>query len=101
MIFAILKTWTYRYVLFFGRKRAVSEVQLMHNLGEHKQVQERREWLQQRLHGIHTIGLNNDDEPGWGRKGIASRELPNLRDLTPEEIQNALHVLEELLKSQQ
>lgn len=79
----------------------MSEVQLMHNLGEHKQVQERREWLQRRLHGIHTIGLNNDDQPGWGRKAIASRELPNLRDLTPEEIQNALNVLEELLKSQQ
>uniref|UniRef100_A0A674NB34 Parathyroid hormone n=1 Tax=Takifugu rubripes TaxID=31033 RepID=A0A674NB34_TAKRU len=51
------------------QKRTVSEVQLMHNLGEHKQVQERREWLQRRLHG-------------W-------------------EIQNALNVLEELLKSQE
>lgn len=67
----------------------MSEVQLMHNLGEHKQVQERREWLQRRLHGVHTIGLNNDGEPGWGR------------DLTPEEVQNALNVLQELLKSQQ
>lgn len=84
---------------YFGRKRTVSEVQLMHNLGEHEQVQERREWLQRRLHGIHTVGLNNGDEPGWARKEIASRELPNLRVLTPGE--NALNVLEELLKSQQ
>lgn len=73
----------------------------MHNLGEHKQVQERREWLQRRLHGIRSIGINNGDGPGWGRKGIASQELPNLRDLTPEEIQSALNVLEELLKYQQ
>lgn len=89
------------FLLIFGRKRTVSEVQLMHTLGEHKQVQERREWLQRRLHGIRTTGLSNDDEPGWDGKWGASRELPNLGDLTPEEIQNALNVLEELLKPQQ
>lgn len=74
----------------------MSEVQLMHNLGEHKQVQERREWLQGRLQGIH-----NNDEPGWSRNEIASRELSHLRDLTTEEIQRALNVLERLLKSRQ
>uniref|UniRef100_A0A669DCR2 Parathyroid hormone n=2 Tax=Oreochromis TaxID=8139 RepID=A0A669DCR2_ORENI len=60
-------------------KRTVSEVQFMHNLGEHKQVQERREWLQMRLRGIHA-------------------ELDELSDLTSDEIQHALNVLDELLK---
>uniref|UniRef100_A0A3Q0QSZ6 Parathyroid hormone n=1 Tax=Amphilophus citrinellus TaxID=61819 RepID=A0A3Q0QSZ6_AMPCI len=64
------------------RKRTVSEVQFMHNRGEHKQVQERREWLQMRLRGIHTAGLDE------------------LSDLTSEEIQHALNVLEELLNKE-
>ncbi|XP_039988109.1 parathyroid hormone 1a [Xiphias gladius] len=49
-------------ITFTIRKRTVSEVQLMHNLGERKQVQERREWLQTRLQGIHTT-------EGQGRSG--------------------------------
>uniref|UniRef100_A0AAX7VQ00 Parathyroid hormone n=1 Tax=Astatotilapia calliptera TaxID=8154 RepID=A0AAX7VQ00_ASTCA len=68
------------FLYFF--KRTVSEVQFMHNLGEHKQVQERREWLQMRLRGIHTAGLDE------------------LSDLTSDEIQHALNVLDELLKSE-
>uniref|UniRef100_A0A8C4HQW8 Parathyroid hormone n=1 Tax=Dicentrarchus labrax TaxID=13489 RepID=A0A8C4HQW8_DICLA len=71
------------------RKRTVSEVQLMHNLGEHRQVQERREWLQMRLRGIHTA------------RRLRPEELPDLSDLTPEEIQYALNLLEKLLKSKQ
>uniref|UniRef100_A0A7N8XWL7 Parathyroid hormone n=1 Tax=Mastacembelus armatus TaxID=205130 RepID=A0A7N8XWL7_9TELE len=63
------------------RKRTVSEVQLMHNLGEHKQVQERREWLQMRLRGIHTASL------------------PYLGDLTPEETQYTLNFLEKIAKA--
>lgn len=87
---------------YFGRKRTVSEVQLMHNLGRHKQVQERLEWLQRRLQGIHSLGLsNNNNEPGRARKGLAFWEQPNLSDLTPEEIQHAIIALEKLLKSQQ
>uniref|UniRef100_A0A8D0APQ3 Parathyroid hormone n=2 Tax=Percidae TaxID=8165 RepID=A0A8D0APQ3_SANLU len=54
------------------RKRTVSEVQLMHNLGELKQVQERQVWLQMKLRGIHTA-------PAWGSSGEAG--------MTPEEIQ--------------
>lgn len=87
---------------YFGRKRTVSEVQLMHNLGEHRQVQERLEWLQRRLRDFHSLSLNNNhDEPEWGRKGMAFWEQPNLRDLTPDEIQYARNALEKLLKSQQ
>uniref|UniRef100_A0A3B4FNE0 Parathyroid hormone n=1 Tax=Pundamilia nyererei TaxID=303518 RepID=A0A3B4FNE0_9CICH len=32
--------------------RTVSEVQLMHNVREHKQVGERQDWLQEKLKGI-------------------------------------------------
>uniref|UniRef100_A0A3Q1EHA4 Parathyroid hormone n=1 Tax=Acanthochromis polyacanthus TaxID=80966 RepID=A0A3Q1EHA4_9TELE len=68
------------------RKRTVSEVQLMHDLGEHQQVQERREWLQMSLRGIHTAALRPED-------------VPELSDLTSEEIQHALSFLEKLLKA--
>lgn len=89
----------------FGRRRSVGEVQLMHNLREHKQVQERLEWLHRRLQGMNTLGLNNknnnNNKSGWGRKGIVFREQPNLRDLTQEEIQYAIKALEKLLKSPQ
>ncbi|XP_074490397.1 parathyroid hormone 1a [Sebastes fasciatus] len=76
------------------RKRTVSEVQLMHNLGELKQVQERREWLQMRLRAIHA------GPAYWGSSGEAGRtkrrlpeELPDLSDMTPEQIQHALSTL--------
>jgi len=73
------------------RKRTVSEVQLMHDLGELKQVQERRQWLRMRLQGIH----------GGGEAGPTRRRLPDLSAMTPEEIQMALDLLEQLLKSKQ
>lgn len=36
----------------FYRKRTISEVQLMHNVREHKQVGERQDWLQETLKDI-------------------------------------------------
>ncbi|KAI3371692.1 hypothetical protein L3Q82_024257 [Scortum barcoo] len=79
------------------RKRTVSEVQLMHNLGEHKQLQERQEWLQMWLWDIHTA----PSREGRARRRLSPEELPDLSDLTPEEIQHALDLLEKLLKSKQ
>ncbi|KAJ0002077.1 hypothetical protein NQD34_001873, partial [Periophthalmus magnuspinnatus] len=38
--------------LFLYRKRTISEVQLMHNVQEHKQVGERQDWLQEKLKDI-------------------------------------------------
>ncbi|XP_037308603.1 parathyroid hormone-like isoform X2 [Pungitius pungitius] len=82
------------------RKRAVSEVQLMHDLGELKQVQERRQWLQRRLQGAHA-GLiwGGAGEAGQARRRERPEELPDLSNMTPEEIQLALNLLEKLLKS--
>ncbi|XP_068170300.1 parathyroid hormone-like [Antennarius striatus] len=84
------------------RKRTVSEVQLMHSLGEHKQVQDRRDWLQMRLHTVHTApARDGSGDVGPPRRRIRPEELPDLSDLTPDEIQSALNLLEKLLKSKQ
>ncbi|XP_044049510.1 parathyroid hormone-like [Siniperca chuatsi] len=84
------------------RKRTVSEVQLMHNLGEHKQVQERQEWLQMTLRGIHTApARGSSGDAGRTRRRLSPEELPDLSDLTAEEIQHAVNLLEKLLKSKQ
>ncbi|XP_068579892.1 parathyroid hormone 1a [Cebidichthys violaceus] len=87
------------------RKRTVSEVQLMHDLGELKQVQERRQWLQMRLQlqGAHTgpTSWGSIGEAGRPRRRLRPEELPDLSDMTPEEIQLALNLLENLLKSKQ
>uniref|UniRef100_A0A8C5GWK2 Parathyroid hormone n=1 Tax=Gouania willdenowi TaxID=441366 RepID=A0A8C5GWK2_GOUWI len=44
------------------RKRTISEVQLMHNVREHKQVGERQEWLQKKLKDI--IVTNSKSQNG-------------------------------------
>uniref|UniRef100_A0A673YHK8 Parathyroid hormone n=1 Tax=Salmo trutta TaxID=8032 RepID=A0A673YHK8_SALTR len=67
-------------------KRSISEVQLMHNLGEHKHVQERQDWLQMKLRDIHTASLRND--------------LLDLEELTPNEVEYILNILEKLLNAQ-
>lgn len=84
-------------------KRTVSEVQLMHNLGEQKQVQDRRDWLQMRLRGVHTAPARgtSSGEVGRPRKRLRPEELPDLGDLTAEEIQNALKLFERILKAKQ
>uniref|UniRef100_A0A3P8SN34 Parathyroid hormone n=1 Tax=Amphiprion percula TaxID=161767 RepID=A0A3P8SN34_AMPPE len=86
------------------RKRTVSEVQLMHDLGEHQQVQERREWLQMSLRGIHTAAALQDgsgEAAGRRRRRLRPEDLPELSDLTSEEIQQAVNFLEKLLKAKQ
>lgn len=84
------------------RKRTVSEVQLMHNHREHKQVQERRDWLQMRLQDIHTAPGGNSSSGGGGG-GEAGRTGRRLRptELTAEESQYAIKLLETILKSKQ
>ncbi|XP_041849564.1 parathyroid hormone 1b [Melanotaenia boesemani] len=47
------------------RKRSISEVQLMHNIREHKQVGERQDWLQEKLKKIIVSGSKHQHEkPG-------------------------------------
>lgn len=46
---------------------ALGEVQLMHNIGKHKQTQERQDWLQKRLQAIDTRGRSGDVTLDKGR----------------------------------
>lgn len=82
-------------------KRTVSEVQLMHNLGERRQVQERRDWLQLRLRGIHTAPGHSRWEVGRARRRSFPDERPELSGLTTEELQEAFKIFENLRNSTQ
>lgn len=75
-------------VMPIHRKRTVSEVQLMHNRGEHKQEQERKLWLLSKLDMIHKAPDPKRSRP---------EELKS--ELTPVQIQAALDFLDEFLKS--
>uniref|UniRef100_A0AAY4DU48 Parathyroid hormone n=1 Tax=Denticeps clupeoides TaxID=299321 RepID=A0AAY4DU48_9TELE len=62
-------------------RRSLSEVQLMHNVGEHKYVQERQDWLQTKLRDIHTAPHRNAESGAvQGRaetpRSEARREAP-------------------------
>lgn len=72
----------------------------MHNLGEHKHVQERQDWLQMKLRNIHTASLRNMDRADRMKsRRLLPEDLPELKDLTPTEMEYVLDVLEKLLKS--
>uniref|UniRef100_A0A3P9A3C9 Parathyroid hormone n=1 Tax=Esox lucius TaxID=8010 RepID=A0A3P9A3C9_ESOLU len=87
--------------IVFHRKRSVSEVQLMHNLGEHKHVQERQDWLQVKLRDIHTASLQNPERVDKVRtRRLLPGDLPDLEDLTSNEVESILNILEELLNPQ-
>uniref|UniRef100_A0A4W5LHP8 Parathyroid hormone n=1 Tax=Hucho hucho TaxID=62062 RepID=A0A4W5LHP8_9TELE len=79
------------------RKRSVSEVQLMHNLGEHKHVQLRQDWLQMKLRDIHTASLRNAERGEKVRtRSLLPEDLPDLEELTPNEVK---YILEKLLNA--
>ncbi|KAK6472880.1 parathyroid hormone, partial [Huso huso] len=78
-------------------KRSVSEMQLMHNLGEHRHVQERQDWLQMKLKDVHTASLRNNVERGRTRR-LLPEEFPE--ELTDEEREYIQKLLEMLLNPQ-
>ncbi|XP_055791032.1 parathyroid hormone 1a [Salvelinus fontinalis] len=79
------------------RKRSVSEVQLMHNLGEHKHVQLRQDWLQMKLRDIHTASLRNAERVEKVRtRSLLPEDLPDLEELTSNEVK---YMLEKLLNA--
>ncbi|KAM9461292.1 parathyroid hormone 1b [Clarias gariepinus] len=43
-------------------KRSISEVQLMHNVGEHKQAVERQDWLQVKLKTVIIPNINDSQK---------------------------------------
>ncbi|XP_016425364.1 parathyroid hormone 1a [Sinocyclocheilus rhinocerous] len=74
-------------------KRAINEVQLMHNLGVHKHAELRQDWLQMKLREIHTASEKNNE----GKTGLLSDIIPNLKDLNPREAEDIIAVLEKLM----
>ncbi|XP_017562721.1 parathyroid hormone 1b [Pygocentrus nattereri] len=56
-------------------KRSISEVQLMHNVGEHKQVLERQDWLQVKLKSILIPSVNDSQK---GQKGKTRTFFPDI-----------------------
>ncbi|NWU38457.1 PTHY protein, partial [Hylia prasina] len=54
---AIILCAMYFFATSDGRpmvRRSVSEMQLMHNLGEHRHTVERQDWLQMKLQDVHS-----------------------------------------------
>ncbi|NXR43937.1 PTHY protein, partial [Hippolais icterina] len=54
---AIILCAMYFFTTCDGRpmvRRSVSEMQLMHNLGEHRHTVERQDWLQMKLQDVHS-----------------------------------------------
>lgn len=73
----------------------------MHNLGEHKHVQFRQDWLQMKLRDIHTASLRNAERVEKVRtRSLLSEDLPDLEELTPNEVEYILNILEKLLNAQ-
>uniref|UniRef100_A0A672KFI3 Parathyroid hormone n=2 Tax=Sinocyclocheilus grahami TaxID=75366 RepID=A0A672KFI3_SINGR len=57
-------------------KRSISEVQLMHNVREHKEVLERQDWLQLKLNDILTPSINDSQKEQKGKtNGPSIRRL--------------------------
>uniref|UniRef100_A0A8C5FK30 Parathyroid hormone n=1 Tax=Gadus morhua TaxID=8049 RepID=A0A8C5FK30_GADMO len=55
-------------ICFFFCKRTISEVQLMHNVQEHKQVSQRQDWLQAKLRDITVPTHDKGQHHGQTRK---------------------------------
>ncbi|TKS72984.1 Parathyroid hormone [Collichthys lucidus] len=75
------------------RKRTVSEVQLMHNVGVHQRVKERQNWLLTRLQGVSS---GSSVETTRTKRRLSPEELSDLSGMTPEEIQYALDLFDSL-----
>ncbi|KAF4110611.1 hypothetical protein G5714_007642 [Onychostoma macrolepis] len=61
-------------------KRSISEVQLMHNVREHKEMLERQDWLQLKLNNILIPSINDSQKEQKGKTNG-----PSIRRLRKEE----------------
>ncbi|MBN3322442.1 PTHY protein, partial [Atractosteus spatula] len=84
------------------RKRSVSEVQLMHSLGEHKYDKERQDWLQMKLKDIHTASLRSNAERGEKvrNRRLLPEDFTDFEVLTFEEKEYIRNLLEMLFNPQ-
>uniref|UniRef100_A0A4W4EVE7 Parathyroid hormone n=1 Tax=Electrophorus electricus TaxID=8005 RepID=A0A4W4EVE7_ELEEL len=74
-------------------RRSISEVQLMHNVGVRKHVQERQDWLEAKMRDIHTASLRNAESVTTRR---LPQDIPDLKDITPSELAYILNILDKL-----
>lgn len=81
------------YLFSSKSKRAINEVQLMHNLGAHKHVELRQDWLQMKLREIHTASEKKNED----KTGLLPDILPKLADLNQMEDEDIIVVLEKLM----
>uniref|UniRef100_H3C1I1 Parathyroid hormone n=1 Tax=Tetraodon nigroviridis TaxID=99883 RepID=H3C1I1_TETNG len=61
------------------RKRTISEVQLMHNVREHKQAGERQYWLQEKLKDITVVSAKPQHAQLGNSKSLLSNQKSFLR----------------------
>lgn len=89
-----LRSWTqeshYESFPFLSfRKRSVSEMQLMHNLGEHRHTVERQDWLQMKLQDVHSALEDARTHRPRNKEDIVLGEIRNRR-LLPEHLRAAV-----------
>ncbi|XP_062434013.1 parathyroid hormone [Rhea pennata] len=66
-------------------KRSVSEMQLMHNLGEHRHAVERQDWLQMKLQDVHSALDDDRTQRPRNKDDIVLGEIRSRR-LLPEHL---------------
>ncbi|NXY83671.1 PTHY protein, partial [Alcedo cyanopectus] len=64
-------------------KRSVSEMQLMHNLGEHRHAVERQDWLQLKLQDVHSASQDLRAQRPRSKDDVVLAEVRSRR-LLPE-----------------
>ncbi|NXT86007.1 PTHY protein, partial [Zapornia atra] len=70
-------------------KRSVSEMQLMHNLGEHRHAVERQDWLQMKLQDVHSAFEDARTQRPRNKDDIVLGETRSRR-LLPEHLRAAM-----------
>lgn len=68
----------------------------MHNVGVHKHVELRQDWLLMKLREIHTASVKNA-ETDPERTRLPPEIIPKLKDLNSRETEDIIHVLEKLI----
>lgn len=76
----------FHLIYLYYRKRSVSEMQMMHNLGEHLHSANRQNWLLEKLQTVHHDPQANE---AAGAVDVKAREVRSWR-LLPDDLQAKL-----------
>lgn len=69
----------------------------MHNVGVHKHVELRQDWLLMKLRDIHTASIKNAMKMDQERTKLPPEIIPKLKELNSRETEDIIHVLEKLI----